>query len=198
MSESIYGEYITLTTKYKKLYGEKTIVLLQVGAFFEVYGFRNSKGDVQESEICEFSRICNLNISEKKAEYMEKQVLMAGFRDYTLDRYLEKLTSSSFTAVVYVQEKIDNNKPIRRLDSVHSAGTYMSYDTENQEKITNNIACIWIDIHKPMLQTKGLINASKTRETMICGVAIANIFTGTSYISEFQQPLSIQPSTFDE
>ena len=68
MSESIYGEYITLTTKYKKLYGERTIVLLQVGAFFEVYGFRNSKGDVQESEICEFSRICNLNISEKKAE----------------------------------------------------------------------------------------------------------------------------------
>lgn len=198
MSESIYGEYITLTTKYKKLYGERTIVLLQVGAFFEVYGFRNSKGDVQESEICEFSRICNLNISEKKAEYMEKQVLMAGFRDYTLDRYLEKLTSSGFTAVVYVQEKLDNNKPIRRLDSVHSAGTYMSYDTENQEKITNNIACIWIDIHKPMLQTKNIISASKTRETMICGVAIANIFTGTSYISEFQQPLSIQPSTFDE
>ncbi len=199
MSESIYGEYITLTRKYKKLYGEKTIVLLQVGAFFEVYGFRDSKGDVQESEICEFSRICNLNISEKKAEYMEKQVLMAGFRDYTLDRYLEKLTSSSYTAVVYVQEKVDNNKPVRKLDSVHSAGTYMSYDTESEEKITNNIACIWIDIHKPILQTKGFINnVSKTRETMICGVAIANIFTGTSYISEFQQPLSIQPSTFDE
>ena len=49
-----------------------------------------------------------------------------------------------------------------------------------------------------ILQTKNMISASKTRETMICGVAIANIFTGTSYISEFQQPLSIQPSTFDE
>ena len=34
MSESIYGEYITLTTKYKNIYGKKTIVLLQVGAFF--------------------------------------------------------------------------------------------------------------------------------------------------------------------
>ena len=199
MSESIYGEYITLTTKYKNIYGKKTIVLLQVGAFFEVYGFRDLNGDVQESEICEFSRICNLNIAEKRAEYNEKQVLMAGFRDYTLDKYLEKLTTSCYTAVVYVQEKIDNNKPIRKLDSVHSAGTYMSYDTESQEKITNNIACIWIDVHKPILQNKGLINnISKTRENMICGVAIANIFTGTSYISEFQQPLSIQPSTFDE
>ena len=198
MSESIYGEYISLTTKYKKIYGKNTIVLLQVGAFFEVYGLRDLNGDVHESEICEFSRICNLNISEKKAEYLEKQVLMAGFRDYTLDKYLEKLTLSGYTAVVYVQEKVDN-KHIRKLDSVHSAGTYMSYDTENQEKITNNIACIWIDVHKPVLQNKGLVNnISKTRENIICGVAIANIFTGTSYISEFQQPLSIQPSTFDE
>lgn len=198
MSESIYGEYISLTQKYRKQYGKKSVVLLQVGAFFEVYGFRNQSGDVQESEICEFSRICNLNISEKKAVYQDRQVLMAGFRDYTIDKYLEKLASSSYTAVVYVQEKKDG-ETYRIFDSVHSAGTYISYDTENQEKITNNIACIWIDVYKPVLQNRvGQYSMSKTRESLICGVAIANMFTGTSYISEFQQPLSIQPTTFDE
>ena len=198
MSESIYGEYISLTQNYEKIYGKKCILLLQVGAFFEVYGFRNEKGEVQESEICEFSRICNLNISEKKFEYINKQVLMAGFRDYTLDKYLEKLTLSGFTAVVYVQEKV-GDKIIRIFDSVHSPGTYISYDEGNSEKITNNIACIWIDVHKPMLQNRSLLNnVSKTRENIICGIAIANIFTGTSYITEFQQPLTIQPSTFDE
>ncbi len=198
MSESIYAEYISLTNKYQQTYGKNCVVLLQVGAFFEVYGFRNHKGEVQESEICEFSRICNLNISEKKIEFQSKQVLMAGFRDYTLDKYLEKLINSSFSAVVYVQEKV-GDKIIRVLDSVHSPGTYISYDEGNSEKITNNIACIWIDVHKPMLQNRSLLNnVSKTRENIICGVAIANIFTGTSYITEFQQPLSIQPSTFDE
>ena len=198
MSESIYGEYISLTQKYRKQYGKKCIVLLQVGAFFEVYGFRNQSGDVQESDICDFSRICNLNISEKKAVYLERQVLMAGFRDYTIDKYLEKLASSGYTAVVYVQEKKEG-ETYRVFDSVHSAGTYISYDTENQDKITNNIACIWIDVYKPVLQNRvGNYSMSKTRESLICGVAIANIFTGTSYISEFQQPLSIQPTTFDE
>ena len=39
MSESIYSEYISLTQKYLKQYGDKCIVLLQVGAFFEVYIF---------------------------------------------------------------------------------------------------------------------------------------------------------------
>ena len=52
MSESIYGEYITLTQKYQKTYGKNCVLLLQVGAFFEVYGFRNENGEVQESEIC--------------------------------------------------------------------------------------------------------------------------------------------------
>ena len=199
MSDSIYGEYISITTKYIKEYGEKTILLLQVGAFFEVYGFRNEKGDVQDSNICDFSRICNLNISEKKATYCEKQVLMAGFRDYTIDKYLEKLTTSGYTAVVYVQEKT-GSEITRVFDSVHSAGTYISYDSETQDKITNNIACIWIDVYKPVLQNRVVQNytMSKTRETMICGVSVANILTGTSYISEFQQPLSIQPTTFDE
>ena len=31
-------EYFELTNKYKAIYGENTIVLMQVGAFFEVYG----------------------------------------------------------------------------------------------------------------------------------------------------------------
>ena len=123
---------------------------------------------------------------------------MAGFRDYTLDKYLEKLTGADYTAVIYVQEK-KNGEINRVFDSVHSAGTYISYDTENQDKITNNIACIWIDVYKPVLQNRNVLyNMSKTRENLICGIAIANIFTGTSYISEFQQPLSIQPTTFDE
>lgn len=199
MSESIYGEYITLTQKHTKQYGKRCVVLLQVGAFFEVYGFRcSNSGDVQESEICEFSRVCNLNISEKKASYQNRQVLMAGFRDYTLDKYLEKLTQSGFTAVIYVQEKKDG-ETYRIFDSVYSPGTYVSCDIDNDEKITNNIACIWIDVHKPVLQKKpSNYGLSKTRNNIICGIAIANIFTGKSYISEFQQPYIIQPTTFDE
>lgn len=199
MSESIYGEYITLTKKYKKQYQQNCVVLLQVGAFFEVYGFRCPvSGDIQESEICEFSRVCNLNISEKKAVYEDRQVLMAGFRDYTLDKYLEKLTTSGFTAVVYVQEK-NGNVTSRIFDSVYSPGTYISYDTENQDKLSNNIACIWMNIHRPVLQNSiSNINMSKTRESIIFGIAIANIFTGKSFICEYQQPYTLQPSTFDE
>ena len=200
MSEnvSIYYEYIQLTKKYQTSYGTNTIVLLQVGAFFEVYGFKcPHTGDIQDSQIQDFSQMCNLNVSEKKIVYEGRQVLMAGFRDYTLDKYLQKITAFGFTAVVYVQLK-QGSTITRVLDSVHSAGTFISYDTDNSQQITNNIACIWLDVHKPVLQNRSFAPMSKTRDTIICGIAIANIFTGKSYIAEFQQPYSIQPTTFDD
>lgn len=201
---SIYKEYIDLTTTYVAKYGPRTIVLLQVGAFFEVYGFRLSPDQDQDaqnlrSQIVEFSQICNLNVSEKKIVYDGRQVLMAGFRDYTLDKYLQILSSNGYTSVVYVQEK--SGKSITRvLDSVHSSGTYVSYDGDADQKITNHIACIWVDVHKMKLNTQKpqQHTSSRTRDTMVCGVAIANIFTGKSCLAEFTQPFSMEPATFDE
>ncbi len=204
---SIYKEYIDLTKTYVAKYGSRTIVLLQVGAFFEVYGFRLSQDQDTNfahlgSQIVDFSQICNLNVSEKKIIYDGRQVLMAGFRDYTLDKYLQTLSSNGYTSVVYVQEK--SGKVITRvLDSVHSAGTYVSYDSDADQKITNHIACIWVDIHKMKLNGPALAKGHakvqlRTRDTMVCGIAIANIFTGKSCLAEFTQPFSLEPSTFDE
>ena len=196
---SIYKDYIDYTRQYQEKYGKQCIVLLQVGAFFEVYGFKNGKtGVIEESEILEFSQICNLNMSEKKITYDNRQVFMAGFRDYTLDKYLQKLTEHSYTAVVYIQQK-DGKQITRILDSIHSPGTYLSYENDNLQQTTNNIACIWIDVHKSLLYSKQKNEPlSKMRDNLICGIAVANIFTGKSSICEFQQSHVIQHTTFDE
>jgi len=194
-SASIYGDYINITKTYQQKYGSATVLLMQVGAFFEVYGFKCPRtGDVQDSAILEFSQICNLNISEKKVFYEGRQVLMAGFRDYTLDKYLQKITEQGYTAVVYVQDK-SGKTIIRVLDSVHSAGTYVSYETDNLPQMTNNIMCVWIDVFKPTARN---IHNSKTRDSIVCGIAVANTFTGKSTLSEFQHSFEMNPTTFDD
>ena len=184
-STSIYAEYLQLTKQYQTKYGKSTIVLLQVGAFFEVYGFLSSKESSLDTQIQEFSQICSLNISEKKATFENRQVIIAGFRDYTLDKYIQRLSENGYTSVVYVQEK--TGKTITRvLDTIHSPGTYLSQEIETNV-LTNNIACIWMDTF-----------TKKTIKTMVCGIAIANIFTGKSFLTEFQEPFLIQPTTFDD
>lgn len=191
---NITGEYIDLTIEYQQKYGPNTLVLLQVGAFFEVYGLKDKEtGIISASNIEDFSQICQLVVTEKGLTYKNKDVVMSGFRDYSLEKYLHKITDNNYTAVVYVQEK--DGKSVKRVFyGVFSAGTYISFDTDSSPQLTNNIMCIWMDTFKPM--ERGA--QSKTRETIIYGVATANIFTGKSSIFEYQTPFYMNPTTFDE
>ena len=105
-TSNIYDEYFRLTEKYRDLYADNVIVLLQVGAFFEIYGIKSKvSGDITGSNIENIAEICQLNISEKKITYNDGNVIMAGFRDFTLDKYISKLTEHGYTIPVYVQEK---------------------------------------------------------------------------------------------
>jgi DNA mismatch repair protein MutS len=40
----IVEEYLEYTRKWKSEYGDKTLVLMQVGSFFEVYGLKEQDG----------------------------------------------------------------------------------------------------------------------------------------------------------
>lgn len=185
---NIISEYIKLTQEYQSKYGQRTILLMMVGVFYEVYGLRPIDTSmhqeiVYKSEIIEFSQVCNLNIAEKTSIYENQQVVMAGFRDYTLDKYLNILTTEGFTTVVYNQEK-DGKNIKRTLHSIYSPGTYISNEeTEQSRQITNNIMCIWTE---------------RTGNILIIGIATVNIFTGKSTIFEYQTPYTINPTTFDE
>ena len=62
---TIVKEYLELTEKYKKEYGEKTLLLMQVGSFFEVYGLLDKNDNIYGSNITEFSEINDMTISRK-------------------------------------------------------------------------------------------------------------------------------------
>jgi DNA mismatch repair protein MutS len=194
--DNIYGEYFKLTKEYQQKYGKNTVVLMQVGSFLEVYGIKTPSGDIIDSKIKEFSEICQFNIAEKKNAYGNKgQIIMAGFMVYLLDKYLPKIMDSGYTAVVYLQEKElrkDSKSYNRILYKIYSPGTFISCDTDSSPQITNNIMCIWIHTSKPYY------NKSEIRDILICGISIINIFTGKSYIFEYQSPFLLNNTTFDE
>ena len=43
---ALIKEYFTLTDKYTAEYGQNTVVLLQVGAFFEVYALKDDYDNI--------------------------------------------------------------------------------------------------------------------------------------------------------
>ena len=213
---NITADYIQLTQEYQAKYGTRTVVLMQVGAFYEVYGLKDSGNNINKSEIVEFCQVCSLNIAAKSSTYLDQQVVMAGFRDYTLEKYLQKLTDGGFTTVVYVQEK-DGKTITRKLQAVYSQGTYISYDTEQSTQITNNIVCVWAErilglghtLRQSLGHTLGQSHTLRqshilgktvknSSDTIVIGCACINIFTGKSTIFEYQTLYNINPTTFDE
>jgi len=198
---ALIKEYFALTQKYTAEYGERTVVLLQVGAFFEVYGqiitpamatadaaTATATVTCSGSRIDDFCLICELAKANKSPGFV-----MAGFRDYGLDKYLKKLQDAGYTAVVYVQDGI-KNPPVRSLQGIYSPGTYFSTDVTQgcgggggggggSGALSNNIACIWIE---------------KISRTLIMGMTNIDIYTGRATIFETENKDSHNPTTYDE
>ena len=56
---ALIKEYFDLTQKYQDDYGVNTILLMQVGSFFEVYVISSENSEIiTGSKILDFSQIC--------------------------------------------------------------------------------------------------------------------------------------------
>ena len=88
---TIVEEYLELTKKYKDEYGEKTLVLMQVGSFFEVYGVMAKDTTIYGSDIVKFAEINDMAISKKNICVKGDSVVMSGFGLPQLEKYIKKM-----------------------------------------------------------------------------------------------------------
>ena len=184
---ALIKEYLDLTTKYKTDYGENSILLMQIGSFFEVYGILDKKtGLITGSQILEFSRICELNVVEKNVCVGKDNIVMAGFKDIMIEKYIKKIQESGFTSIVYTQDHAAKNTT-RSLAGIFSPGTYFSNESQ---KLTNNLTCIWINVINNKLFQKG--------KYVVVGVSNIDIYTGKTSIFQFKEIYINNPTTYDE
>ena len=184
---ALIKEYFELTNKYINEYGENTILLMQVGSFYECYGIKNKSQEdlLYGSKILDFSQICELNVVSKNTCVGEENVVMAGFKVEFLEKYLRKIQDVGYTTVVYKQDESDKNTT-RSLEGIYSPGTYFSNDNNS---LTNNLTCIWIEMIDNKF-TKGKV--------VIVGMSNIDIFTGKTNIFEYKENYIHNPTTFDE
>jgi DNA mismatch repair protein MutS len=189
MGSKIYDEYFKYTNEYTSIYGEKTVILMQVGSFFEIYGYK-CDNIIKSSKIEDVSDVCQFSVVERKnVTYFEGTIVMAGFNCYSLDKYLTKLTDAGYTVPVITQEKKGDGF-IRSLYNIYSPGTFVSCETDSDSKISNNVMCIWFELHKSF---RGGGN-----DILIYGASVIDIYTGKSSIFQHETSFTIDVTTFDE
>ena len=184
---ALVNDYMDFTEKWKREYGEKTLVLMQVGSFFEVYALINAEtGEMTGSNISEFSAINDMVISKKNVCVGKQQVVMAGFGLAQLEKYAKKLQDHGYTIVVYVQE-VEGKIIKRKVSEIISPGTY--FMQEGNEELSNNTLCIWL--HK----------SNKTKYAgaeMTVGISTIDIFTGKTSLFQYVIKYEKGPATYDE
>jgi DNA mismatch repair protein MutS len=185
-SATLVPEYLKLTEYWKKEKGEKTLVLMEVGTFFEIYGLKDDDGKYSGSNIEDVHKITGLAIGYKTGQkYMNIPVVQAGFHPPQVEKYVNMLQDNGYTCVIYTQDFPGKNPP-RSLSEIISPGTFF---TDESKEITNTSICLWFQ------------HSSKnkyTKELLVIGCATIDIFTGKTTIFETQIPYYHNPCTYDE
>ena len=192
---TIVSDYLELTVKYKEQYGAKTIVLMQVGAFFEVYGLKcKDTGKILRSDLSDFASLADLSVSNKQITESGMFVMMAGFRDYSIEKYLKKLQENGYTSVVYTQDENKKNTT-RSLQGIFSPGTHFSDSISDVKNTSNNIMCVWCEVQSPSILTK---HSGDKLPVIHIGISVIDIYTGKVVLFEFKEPFVNSPTTYDE
>ena len=188
---SVLSTYLQCSEKHRKEYGEKTIVLMQVGSFYEVYASGGADpSSVDMRMMREFSKATDLKIAAKA----NMNMLIAGFRDYQIDKYVEKLVHAGYTVPVY-EQKAAAGKFTRHLACVHSPGTYTADDDLD---MSNSIMCVWIEVNvrRNTMQQAVVCYDSCTTRCVFCEVQRDNYHRPTTYDQIERFVTMHQPSEF--
>ena len=171
MSTDDMCDYFLNHHKYYKTYGEKSILLMQVGHFHEAY-----QTDTEGPNLDIISDITGAIKTKKNKSVKEttrKSPYMLGFPSQVLDKYIKLLIEENFSVIVFDQYDIENStKKTRKLTKIFSKGTYI----EEIKSDTNYIMAIYIEENIEY----------KFKHQIICsGVTLIDVSTGRVLINEF-------------
>ena len=161
--------YIQLQNEYIEKYGEKTLVMMEVGSFYECYAVSES----QYKHLQDACKIMSIRITRKNNKIASDEIhagnpYMAGVTSIAFDKYMVMLLPFGYN-IVRVDQVTEPPNPKREVVRVYSKGTY---DNPNSESNTdNNLLVLYLEEYE--------------NKSISIGISIIDITIGTSYCCEF-------------
>ena len=162
----IYDDYIEYTNEYMQKYGEKTIIFMEVGGFYEIYGVNNDQ-EYSGANMEEISNLLNIQVSRKNKNIIENSrtnPLMAGFPSHSVKKFIDILINNNYT-IVFVEQITPPPKVVRKVTNILSPSTYIDNLTSYME---NKLMVIYIDKQQEW-KTK--------KQIYILGISVIDIST---------------------
>lgn len=98
--------YFELQRFFENKYGSDTVVIMEVGSFFEVYEVNNDEMQVGKAK--EIAELLNIQLTKKNKSIVENSVsnpLLAGVPLVSFERYLNRLIQEQKYTVIVVRQQ---------------------------------------------------------------------------------------------
>lgn len=174
---SVIAEYFGYQDSFEKKYGPKTVVLMQIGSFYEVYCWdpaRLGEAGRKVGVAPEISLLLNMILTSKDSNepHSQRNPLLVGFPTASFERHKETILQNGYTIVHVIQ--IGSGKNVKRsIKEILSPATNL--DTFNPTMV-KNIVSLYIDVQTP--------NRKYESTALTCGVACLDVTTGRNLIVE--------------
>ena len=161
----IYDDYVNYCNVYRKKYGEKVVVLMEVGSFFEFYAV-DKDGEMEGANMYEICSLLNIQSTRKNKSILEcsrTNPLMAGFPTYILQKFIEILLSDQYT-IVLVEQITPPPNPERGVTKIISPSTYI----DHTQPTNSYLMCMYI--------------CSYQKDQYVLSITFMDITTGETFI----------------
>ena len=171
---TIIDDYLEKQEKYRKLYGDNTIVLMQVGHFYEVYAIDNEIENINSENLYRLADILNIIQTKKNKNFpgiTRGNPLMIGINILAIDKYIQMLMNANYTTIIIDQVSEPPNCK-REVTNIYSPGTNIDHISHSR---TNNLMTIYIELN---------YNVKSHKEILSVGISIIDVSTGKNMVYE--------------
>lgn len=182
----IYDDYIEYCKEYEEKYGEKTVVFMQVGDFFELYAVQ-SETERAGADIYRVAELCNIQVSRKNKSILEnsrQNPLMAGFPIATISKFIQTMLQYNYTCVLIRQTTPPPN-PKREVTEVISPATTLTIQSS-------------ADSYLMVVYWECITDYATQKKYLSIGCGLIDITTGKSYVYEANSTNSDPNYAMDE
>lgn len=137
-------DYLAYTKVYKEKYGDKCVVLMQVGSFFEIYTIYPNTDASLNNDVYVIAELCGIQTSRKNktvAEISLANPVMAGFPLASLPKFRDKILACNYT-IVLVEQVSEPPNPQRKVTDIISPGTNVNI----ANKRSNYIMVVYYEV----------------------------------------------------
>ena len=182
----ILKEYLTHHYKYIEKYGENTVVLMQVGSFYEIYAVINEEINVG-ADVNLLGDILDIQVYRKNKKIEEisySNYLGVGFPDHALLKFQNILLNHNYRIVLVNQVTAPPN-PEREVTEIISPGTVVE-NFNNAD--TNILLSVFINVYP----------APHNKKIYVIGLAAIDISTGQNYVHHIRSNANDEKLWTDE